>query len=93
MISFAAVSLFGRELLDHVDATAGSGEGGNRGLEVAFLRSGLAHFVLGERLLVVQAEVVVSLPQAVLAGFVCFAEIPRWLQVFRWICCLPSEEV
>ena len=93
MVSLAAVSPFRSELLDHVDATAGAGEGGNRGLEVAFLRSGLAQLSSGKRLLVVQAEVVVALPEAILAGFVRFAEISLWFQVFRWICRLPSEEV
>ena len=85
MVGLAVVSLLALDLLDHVHAAAGAGEGGNRRLEVTFHGSGLAHLVFGHRCFIVQVEIVIPLPKSVLARLVGFAEILVGLQVLCWI--------
>ena len=61
--------------LHAVQADGWAGQRGDGGGEVSLTASGLAHLVLAELLVLVEIEIIIMLPEAVSAGFVCSSEI------------------
>ena len=85
VVCFAVISFHVVSLLHDVQRGGGSWQCGDRRLEVAFARSGLAHFMLVQLLLFVHVEIIITFPESAHACLTSFTEIFVWRQTFSRI--------